>query len=305
MKTQCPKCNARYDVSETHEGKKVKCLKCNEFFVVVEKTIASEKWVLNSSSTFPLTILGVDKNTALKLKNTLDQTQTIHPRGLYNSVAEIVAQTGLRCKEIEEYVANFRDIFNADDELDVAPYYCDLDSLFNGKRIDQNVGTSLVTNYGFDNLRFYSRHLKMVDTPRPIPLSHRDRERFEELTRVGLATIGPPITKAGKSGDSFKLNYLKESINLDDLGSWLKLCTTIAEVITLTYSHSLLETLNVINIQDLDAAGMLKGYKVATCGDSRTCSFCSRLNGKVYPAGSRPKVPFHIGCRCILIEVCR
>jgi len=302
VKTQCPKCDARYDVSETHKGKKVKCLKCNEFFVIVEKIIASEKWVLNSSSTFPLTILGVDKNTILKLKNILDQAQTIHPRGLFNSVAEIVAQTGLRCKEIEDYVANFRDIFNADDELDVAPY-CDLDSLFNGKRIDQNVGTSLVVNYGFDNLRFYSRHLKMVDMPRPIPLSHRDRERFEELTRVGLATIGPPITKAGKSGDSFKLNYLKESINnLDDLGSWLKLCTTVAELITLTYSHSYFATQQILNNNKMAVEDM-KGYEVYSVGDGCTCPFCARMNGKKYPAKSPPKTPFHIGCRCALLEI--
>lgn len=261
-------------------------------------------WILNPEITFPLTILGVDKQLVSKLKDLLDQTQTIHPRGLYNSVASIVAQSGLHCKEIEDYVANFRDGFNAGKQPDIVPH-CDLESLFNGKRLDTTLGASVVARYGFDNLRFYCRHLKMIDTPRPIPVSHRDRKRFEELTLAGLATIGPPITKAGETGDSFKLNTLKESINLDDLGSWLKLCTTIAEVITLTYSHSLLETLNVINIQGLDAAGMLKGYKVATCGDSRTCSFCSRLNGKVYPAGSRPKVPFHIGCRCILIEVCR
>ena len=301
MKIKCPKCNAPYDVPEKFEGKKTKCLKCGESFVVIKRSVAIDKWVLNPNSTFPLTILGVDKNTALKLKNILDQTKTIHARGLFNSVAAMVAQTGLRCKEIEDYVANFRESFAEDAELDVAPY-CDLDSLFNGKRIDQNVGTSLVTNYGFDNLRFYSRHLKMVDTPRPIPLSHRDRERFEELTRVGLATIGPPITKAGKSGDSFKLNALKESINLDDLGSWLRLCTTVAELITLTYAHSYFATQQILTNNKM-AIEDIKGYEVTSAGDGCTCPFCARMNGKKYPAKSPPKTPFHIGCRCALLEI--
>ncbi|MGD0077741.1 MAG: hypothetical protein ABSB91_03830 [Sedimentisphaerales bacterium] len=269
--------------------------------MVKRYTSEGDGWVLNPDTTFPLTILGVDEQLALKLKDLLDQTETVHPRGLFNSVAAMIAQTGLRCKEIEDYVANFRESFAEDAELDVAPY-CDLDSLFNGKRLDLTFGASVVARYGFDNLRFYCRYLKMIDMPRPIPISHRDRERFEELTRVGLATIGPPITKAGKYGDSFKLNTLKESINLDDLGSWLKLCTTIAELITLTYYSSSVPTTQIAlynNYPDI------VGYEVAATGDDCTCPFCTRMAGKKYPARSRPKVPFHLGCRCVVQEIWR
>jgi len=145
----------------------------------------------------------------------------------------------------------------------------------------------------------------MIDTPRPIPISHRDRERFEELTRVGLATIGPPITKAGKSGDSFKLNTLKESINIDDLGSWLKLCTTVAELITLTYSHAFFATRSALNYNDPVIQEELRGYEYVTARDDRTCPFCARMDGKKYPARSRPKVPLHIGCRCGVQEIWR
>ncbi len=273
--------------------------------MVKKSTSEGGGWVLNPDTPFPLTILGVDEQLALKLKDLLDQTETVHAGGLFNSVAAMVAQTGLRCKEIEDYVANFRESFAEDAELDVAPY-CDLDSLFNGKRLDTTLGASVVARYGFDNLRFYCRHLKMIDTPRPIPISHRDRERFEELTRVGLATIGPPITKAGKSGDSFKLNTLKESINLDDLGSWLKLCTTIAELITLTYYSSSVPTTQIA-LYDKNPLiqNELRGYEIVTVRDDCTCPFCARMDGKKYPAKSRPKVPFHLGCRCIVQEIWR
>jgi predicted Zn finger-like uncharacterized protein len=34
MKIKCPKCNAQYDVPDNYTGKKTKCLKCGEHFVI-------------------------------------------------------------------------------------------------------------------------------------------------------------------------------------------------------------------------------------------------------------------------------
>jgi len=263
---------------------------------------AGDGWVLNPDGTFPLTILGVDERIALDLKKLLDATETVHPTGLYRSLAALVAQTGLRCKEIEDYVAEFRETFAAGKQPPVAPY-CDLDSLFTGKRIDATVGGTLVSWYGFENLRFYCRHLNMIGRPRPIPTTHRDRERFEELARVGLATIGSSMTKAGKSGEAFALNALEAPASLDDLASWLDLCETVAELITLTYSHSLFATRSAQSETEPEVAEILTGYKLATVGDDCTCRHCARMDGKKYPAGSRPNVPFHLGCRCVLIAL--
>ena len=263
---------------------------------------ADDGWVLNPNGTFPLRIVGVDERIALQLKKLLDASEAVHPTGLFGSVAALVAQTGLRCKEIEDYVAQFRETFAAGKQPLVAPY-CDLDSLFAGKRIDATVGGTLATWYGFENLRFYCRHHKMIDTPRPIPSTHRDRKRFEELVRVGLATIGPPITKAGKSGDAFRLDALEAPVNLEDLASWLRLCETVGELITLTYAHSLFAARSAQGEADPAVLEILKGYKLVTTGDDSTCRFCARMDGKKYPPGSRPKVPFHIGCRCTLIAL--
>lgn len=259
-------------------------------------------WILNANATFPLTILGVDERFAIRLRNLMDDTEVVHPRGLFGAVAALVAQTGLRCKEIEEYVAQFREMFAAGKEPPVAPY-CDLDSLFAGKRIDATVGGTLVTRYGFENLRFYCRHGKMIGKPRPIPSTHRDRKRFEELVRVGLATIGPSMTKAGKTGEAFGLNAVEAPVSLDDLASWIHLCETVAELITLTYSHSHSAARSAQSDADPDIAEILKGYKVVTVGDDCTCQLCARMDGKKYPVGSPPKVPFHIGCRCTLIAL--
>jgi SPP1 gp7 family putative phage head morphogenesis protein len=255
---------------------------------------------LNPDTTFPLTILRVDERAASDLRKLLDATETVHPRGLFRSVAAFVAQTGLLCKEIEEYVAQYGKTFAAGRQPPLAPY-CDLDALFDGKRIDAAVGGTLVGFYGFENLHFYCRHVNMMGNPRPIPSTHRGRKRFDELARVGLATIGPPMTKGGTSGETFALSAIEAPVALDDLTSWLQLCEVVTEVITLTYTHSLFATRDAQC--EAEAAEILKGYKVMAVGDDSTCRHCARMDGKKYPVGSRPSVPFHLACRCAVIEV--
>ena len=261
-------------------------------------------WVLNPDTTFPLTFFGVDYPVAMQLKDLLDQTATIHATGLFPSVAALVAQTGLRCKEIEDYVTQFRETIEADKEPDIVPY-CDLYSLLDGQRVESVVGGNLVAKYGFENLRFYARHPKMIGAPRPIPPTHRDRKRFEELVRVGLATMGPPMSKAGKSGEAFSLNMLEGSIDLDDLSLWIGYCLAVAELVTLTYSSSVGQTRSAQFLDRPEIFDDIWGYKVITAGDDRTCRFCARMDGKKYPAGSRPKLPFHVGCRCGVLEIFR
>jgi hypothetical protein len=262
-------------------------------------------WVLNPDATLPLTILGADEHAVLELRSLLDPTDTVHATGLYSSVAGLVARSGLRCKEIEDYVARFRDTIAAGKEPDIVPYCDDPYALFCEWPVDRAAGRSLVEKYGFENLRFYSRHSKMIAAPRPIPPTHRDRKRFEELARVGLATIGPTVVKAGKSGEAFSLNVLKGSVGSDALAEWIRLCTVVAEVLTLTYSHSPPVAAIAQYETDPAIAEILKGYKVVTAGDESTCRFCARMDGKKYAVGSRPKLPFHIGCRCTVVELFR
>ena len=261
---------------------------------------ANGDWILNPGHTFPLTILKVEQRLVFELRALLGETEEVHASAIYESVGAMVAQTGLRCKEIEDYVSEFRAPFEAGEELRIAPY-CDLESLFHGNRLDSPIGASLVAKYGFDNLCFYCRHVKMIGTPRPIPQTHRDRPRFDELVRVGLASMGPSITKGGKSGEAFSLIAAQGLSSVDDLAAWLGFCETVGELLTLTYAHSASATQQAEGDMDPAIREILKGYVVTTTGDDCTCPHCAEMDGKKYSLAACPKAPFHIGCRCTLI----
>jgi len=220
----------------------------------------------------------------------------MHPSSIYEALAEFVAKTGLRCKEIDDYVAEYRGVWESGREPNVLPY-CDLDALFAGDKLG-SVGKELLANYGFSNLRFYCRQ---SDAARPVSKVHRDRQRWDALAKARLATIGAPMTKRGKTGQAFSTVPL--DVSKQDLSAWVGYCMAIAELISLTYFHSISSIQRAQNDRDPAVAEILKGYELTCVGDDCTCAYCSRMDGRKFSVKEAPRTPLHIGCRCSLLEI--
>jgi hypothetical protein len=152
---------------------------------VGEVTALTGAWVLNPSSTFPLTIQGVDKAQALELRKLLDESFRSGSYAAARSVSRLVARTNLRCRELDEYLHQFKPLYlnaietqkaaspawsgaserDRDDlltgfrraaieSLDVRPY-CDLEVLFEGEPADATIDDALIDRFGFEALQLY------------------------------------------------------------------------------------------------------------------------------------------------------
>ena len=224
MNIACPRCKKTFRTADSNAGKKARC-RCDEKFTIPAPllptlNVASESGiVLNPGTTFPLTILGVDKKTVDEFRALLDGLAPYHPSGYEkdNPIAHFVAKTGLRCKEVDDYVAKYRTQWEAlqkaqeqddnfDGQLPVEPY-CELDLLFDGS----------VTE-----IAFLIDHTYRMSRP---------------------VAIDPAI------------------------------------------------------------AEILRGYEVAGVGDDRMCPLCAKLDRKKFTVKRCPRPPFHVGCRCTLLEV--
>lgn len=177
-------------------------------------------WILNPKATFPLTIYGVDKEIAVKIKEMLDRGLS---EGLYkvtSSIVPIVARYNIRCKEIDDYVRKFKPIYlkkieeqiknspewekgsdldrkdllsefkeNAIASLEIRPY-CNIGVLFEGDTLDLTIDDILIDRYGYDTIQFYLRRKKGVHI---VPAEDSNRKMFEKLANVGLAKRGEDI----------------------------------------------------------------------------------------------------------------
>ena len=131
-------------------------------------------------------------------------------------------------------------------------------------------------------------------------LGHPHRRRCDELVKVGLATWGPTMKKRGKTGPAFTLIRPQELPEGADLFGWLDRCRTVGELIHHTYAAakgSGLEERDPVILE------MLRALEVSTVGDDRTCPYCQRMEGKKYLPGQGPRPPFHLGCRCDMLEI--
>lgn len=46
----------------------------------------------------------------------------------------------------------------------------------------------------------------------------------------------------------------------------------------------------------------VKGWQVDAISDQLTCRECKKRNRKLFPANAPPAAPFHVGCRCTVVE---
>jgi hypothetical protein len=193
-------------------------------------------YVLNPRSNFPLTVFCDEKSDVEKLKSILDKDNEI---GRYEStlmLVPLIARSNLRCKEIDDYVREYRPKYLAKieklkqkspeweqagvrDKEDLLPEFkeaavqslhvrpfCDVATLFESEPQDPSFDDALLDRFGYDCLRVYLRHADNLSKVRVVPTDHYERKDFEKLVTVGLAIRGSDI----ELSDILQILKLKE-----------------------------------------------------------------------------------------------
>ena len=199
-------------------------------------------FILSDKSTFPLTLLNCIRELAIKIKATLDATDTFGSYKQAREIGSFLLENEVKCKEVEDYLNEYKPKYQntidrlinessewnnasekdrndllyefkqqAYNELEVRPFL-DISILFENAKFDFTVAQMLSKKYGYENLRFYLRLSDNLDQVRVIKADHRDRNRYENLVMTGLAIRGLDIELV-LILDSMKLKDINELID--------------------------------------------------------------------------------------------
>ncbi len=180
-------------------------------------------WILNPKSTFPLTLFGATKESAIDLKVLLDESCARSWHDLLPKIRELLSRTNLRCGEIETYIQTQKAIYiqtiqelkesslewqnslekdrsdlldefrqEAIDRLRVRPQ-ANLRVLFEGEPRDITIDDKLIGKYGYDVIVLFLRHAPNLGKVYVIPADHFERRNWEKLSELGLASRGDDI----------------------------------------------------------------------------------------------------------------
>ncbi len=175
-------------------------------------------WVPNPTSTFPLTVYGLDRATAEGLKRMLDDACVSGTWPEADALLPIIGRSSFHCKQIDDYVAEFKPQYEqylerlkrdssdwdtasekdqadmlaefekeATQSLDVRPP-CRLGVIFGWHSSLSATTDSMLARYGYNNLRFYIQHSGNLKKVKVIPADHYHRSSFERLVESGLAS---------------------------------------------------------------------------------------------------------------------
>lgn len=179
-------------------------------------------WILNPKSTFPLTVFGIDKEGAEEFKRLLDE-KSYSQKDAFVNVLHFIARANIRCKEIEDYIHEFKPRYlakieelkkscfqwrsasgydrddllttfrqQAVDSLDLRPD-CNLPDLFEGELSDMTILGNFIRSAGYENLQRYFKYAAEAHAVQVIPDNHPERLGFEKLVELGLAVRGDEI----------------------------------------------------------------------------------------------------------------
>jgi hypothetical protein len=182
----------------------------------------NDGFILNPKSTFPLTFYNINSKQATQLKVLLDEGCSEGSYRLLQKLQPFISTTNLRCKEIDNYVNEYKPLYldeieglkkasqdwaSATDKdkediilsfkkeavqlLDVRPS-CNLVTLFDGLPSDAIIDDALIQKYGYEALRFYE-DIRKKDRIFTVPADGPGRKDFEKLVEIGLATRGKQI----------------------------------------------------------------------------------------------------------------
>ncbi len=176
--------------------------------------------VLNPGAPFKLTLLGVSPEQVQSIRELLESDEGAGwPPPLFLKLID----WDVRCNEIDEYVAEFKPVFEANiakqqaaspewseaseldredllsefrqkavGELDVQPYG-DLEVLLGESSEDVDLDDALMERYGVDAVYAYVSNYRRVGKVQTIAADHRGRNAFEKLVSAGLARRGKDI----------------------------------------------------------------------------------------------------------------
>jgi len=262
-------------------------------------------WILNPKSTFPLTIYGVDEEVANRIKEILDRGLSGDIYKVAENIASIVARYKVRCKEIDEYIKTFKPIYlkkieeqikdhpqweslsdlerkdllskfraNAILSLEVRPY-CDIEVLFEGDSLDSSSYDELIQKYGYDTIKF---HLRRKDRGTIVP-----NEDYSTIIKE------PKDVDLSDESISLYWQYIEE----------------VSFLIAHTYIMSAYATRDYRDFKKFGKSELTREWKLINSNDESVCPYCKSLEGRHFSIEEYPKVPLHIGCRCVVTSVIR
>jgi hypothetical protein len=172
---------------------------------------ALQGWCVNPSTSFPLTVVDSDEETACHIREALDGLVDHYSDDVTEAVAGLVVERGVRFHEFEEYLGAQRQTYRAalatargertgrarrqdgeveeeveGEALDALDRCChDFEMLIEGEYPNDPAEIAAFRSFGFGNLlRYLGTGPANVQL---IPPGHRRRIGFEALAQVGLA----------------------------------------------------------------------------------------------------------------------
>lgn len=176
-------------------------------------------WCINSSTSFPLTVVKCDQETARTIREALDQLANHSMEEVTELVASLVVERGARFQELENHIEMQRQTYRAalatahgkralpltvqddliDEEIEAEAInsldQCcgDLGNLLEGEYPANLCDLEVIGRFGFRNLL---RYLNIgASSVKFVPTSNRDRVRFEGMVSSGLAIGGDKISE--------------------------------------------------------------------------------------------------------------
>lgn len=190
-------------------------------------------WCVNPSTSFPLTVVDSDEETARRIREALDGLVDHYSDDVTEAVAGLVVERGARFHEFEEYLGKQRQVYRAalatprgkktgrarrqegaveqeaeGEALDALDPCCnDLEILIEGEYPNDPVEIAAIQIFGFGNLlRYLDAGPANVQLVQP---GHRRRVGFEALVQAGLA-IGATRISEIPTGALLRAMTLKE-----------------------------------------------------------------------------------------------
>ena len=175
-------------------------------------------WCINPSTSFPLTVVGADDETAFSIREAMDGLASHHFEDVAEVVAALMIERGARFYEFEVYLEQQQEVyssalkaalakreqFGADDSEsdDEGPedeafdaldnHAMEFEALLDGGYPDDSAELEAIRSFGFANLMLYLR-----SGPGTVALagrSSRKRAGFDSMVRRGLAATGSDIS---------------------------------------------------------------------------------------------------------------
>jgi hypothetical protein len=175
-----------------------------------------EGWCINPSTTFPLTVVGTNEETARQVREAMDGLVDYNFEDVAEVVAGLMVEHGARFHEFEDYLTEQRRVYNStlaakraartskksshEENDDIENEALDaldkcsneFEMLIEGDYPSDPAEITAIRRFGYGNLMSYFG--TGADTVKIVSPDHRERPGFDVLVRAGLAMTGAAIS---------------------------------------------------------------------------------------------------------------